>query len=463
MATEQTETTPPIGEDTKAQTPNRTSMAGAIQIFMESAKIYPGTYRTYRRMRSNPTIALARAAAMSPVRAAKWGVQSEEGVPDEWKTEIHEALKPLWSELIRNMLYGLDYGFQGFEKVFEIKNGMVQYCKLKPLLIDITDILIDKDNGDFAGFRQGKVILPADKSVIFTNDGEAGNLHGRSRDENCRKEWSRWDDLGAKSSQYVNKAAGVIPMIEYPEGMSFDGSGTETDNSKIAKQMLAELGQGHGVYMPNTMQQFANDLMRSGVDISQLKAWHISFLETKGQHGAEIVSMMRHLESLMMRGWLVPERSVLEGQHGTKSESEVHATLGLVVSYLLLLDMVDVINDQVVNPLLRFNHGIEAEGKVYVVPEELGSDEQVFFRELLKQVFAHPNNLDLFLSVLNVDSLLDIAGLPKSDMADISKAAAEAADRTASLGDMPPAATTALSGIYASLAAGRIGRGLTLE
>jgi len=447
---------PKTGEETKAQTASSTNniihqAVGGQPVHMPGVATQPGTYKTYRRMISNPTIALARAASTAPVRAAKWGVQSEEGVPEEWKNEIQEAMKPLYPQLIKDMLRSLDYGWAGFEKVFEIRKGLVTYSKIKALLVDITDIQIDKNTGDFAGFRQGKVEIDADKSVIFTHDGEAGNLHGRSRNENCRPEWSQWNHALGKSGQYITKAAGVIPMIEYPEGVSNDANGKEVDNAVHAATMLRELGMGHGIYMPNTLAKFAEDLARSGVDISQLKSWLISFLETKGRHGQEIVEMMGHLESLMMRGWLVPERSALEGKHGTKAESEVHADLALVVSYLLLLDITDAINRQIVDPLLQYNHGLEAKGSVFIVPEELGSDEQIFFRDLLKQVFANPQNLDLFLNVLNVDALLDIAGLPKSDTGDISRIAEDA---STSIDDRatPEAAAMALSRMYAKVA-----------
>jgi len=455
---EDNKTTAPEGEKTKAQ-----SKAGSMAIFLPGAKIWPGTYKIYRRMRSNPTIALARAAAGAPVRAAKWGVQGTEDTPDEWKAEIHEALKPLWSQLIKDMLRALDYGYAGFEKVFVIdKSGLVTYEKLKALLVDITKILVDKDTGDFQGFKQESVELNPDKSVIYTYDGEAGDLYGRSRNENCRQEWSQYEDLLKKSGQYVSKAAGVIPMIEYPEGKSFNASGVETDNADLAKQMLQNLGLGNGVYMPDTLAQYAQDLARSGVDISQLRAWKIDFLETAGQHGNEITEMMRHMESLMMRGWLVPERTATEGQHGTLAESETHAGLSLTISYLVLLEIVAVINQQIIDPLLVYNHGEDAAGSVFVVPEELGSDEQVFFRKLLTTILSNPQNLDLFLTVLDLDNLLDVAGLPKSDLADIGKAADDAAARADQSG-LSPSAMGIVHGIYGAIASRRMGRGLTLE
>jgi len=430
---------------------------GSSPIIMPGARTRPGTFKVYRRMQANPTIALARMAAMAPIRAAKWGVESVEGTPEEWKIEIEQAMTPLWSQYVKDALRALDYGFAGFEKVFELRDNLVQYQKVKPLLVDITDIMEDKETGAFAGFKQKGIVIDEDKSVLYTYDGEAGSLYGRSRNENCRAEWSKWDDAAKKSSQYTTKAAGVIPLIMYPEGQSNDATGTAVDNAEHAAKMLGQLGQGNGVYMPMLYMAWAEDALRAGVDVTQLMQWQISFIETKGQHGKEIIELMRHWESLLMRGWLVPERTATEGQHGTKAESEVHAGLSLTISDLDLQDIVDVANKQLVNPLLEFNHGQEAKDSVFIKPEKLGSDEQVFFRQLLKEVFAHPQNLDLFLNVLNVSALLDVAGLPKSDAIDIERAAAEAAEAARVSGGLPASAMSAVEGLYASILDKRIG------
>lgn len=433
------------------------SAIGSSPIIMPGARTQPGTFDIYRRMQANPTIALARMVAMAPIRAAKWGVESEEGTPEEWVVEIKEAIKPLWTQYVKDAVRALDYGFAGFEKVFELRDSIVSYSKIKPLLVDITEIMEDKETGSFAGFKQRDAVIDEAKSVLFTYNGEAGSLYGRSRHENCRAEWSKWDDAAKKSSQYTTKAAGVIPLIMYPEGQSNDATGTAVDNAEHAAKMLGQLGQGNGVYMPMLYMAWAEDALRQGVDVTKLMQWQISFIETKGQHGKEIIELMQHWESLMMRGWLVPERAAIEGQHGTKAESEVHAGLSLTISDLDLQDIVTVANQQLVNPLLIFNHGREAKDTVYITSEKLGSDEQVFFRQLLKEVFAHPQNLDLFLNVLNVSALLDVAGLPKSDAIDIERAAAEAAEAARTSSGLPASAMSALSGLYSSIIDKRLG------
>lgn len=387
-------------------------MAGFIQA--HSAPRPPaGSFETYRAMRGNPTVALARIAATAPVRAAEWTLQADADAPAERVEFIRSQLQALWPMLVKDILYALDYGFQAFEKVFELQGGRLVYRKIKPLAPQRTEILVDEATGAFAGLRQGDVVLPAEKCFLFTYDGEAGNFYGRSRHENIREHaWAPWMDLSAKRGQYFRKVAGVVPVIEYPEGTSQDESGATRSNFDLARSVLQNLGSGKGVAMPNVFARYAGDFARGGVDLEQLKAWHISFLETSEQHGGEFTETMRHLESLMLRGWLVPERAVSEGQYGTKAEAGEHARVVLAAADLLLQDVLRHVNWYLVDPLLALNFGRESAGTVRVTRGGLTGDQQTFFRDLVSQVLSSGPNAEMLLKLINLEALLDSTGLP---------------------------------------------------
>jgi len=405
---------PKEGEETKKQTAS--DVAGLADGFMGFGQALSGTYKTYRKMRNNPTIALARMVAMAPIRTATYSVVSSDDVPEERVEFISEHLQAMWPGLIKQILYALDYGWMPFEKVWQVNSaGKLIYRKLKPLLVDKTQIMIDRETGLFTGLKQEAVELPVEKCFVFTYDGEAGDLYGRSRHENLRETvWNQWIQISERRGQYTRKVAGVTPMIEYPEGESLNEQGVKKSNFELAKAVLSKLGEGNGVCMPNTMAKFAGDLARSGIDIAALKAWHISFLETKGTHGKGFTDTLRHLESLMMRGWLVPERAATEGQYGTKAESEAQASLALVIADLTFADILQAISWYVVNPLLVYNYGQETENSIWLERGGLDPVLQAFYREIIKAVLIHPQNVDLFETWLDVDAMLDNVGLPKA-------------------------------------------------
>ena len=423
---------PVEGELTKGQ--RQTSMISMLGQAWGYGQAPAGNFDTYRRMRGNPTIAIARIAAAAPVKSANISWQGED---QEAVDFVRDNLEPIWSQLIHNILYALDYGYQPFEKVWEYdgESGLWRYRKIKPLEVTTTKIKMDKDTGAFAGLQQKGVELGPEKSFVFTYDSEAGNFYGRSRNENCREVWHNWNEVNKKVGMYVTKAAGIIPMVIYPEGRAQDESGAETENWQIARRLLASLGKGNGVAIPMQFSEIAQDLAARGVDITQLMSWQIRFLETKGQHGGEFVSLMEHYEKQMLRGWLVLERTVTEGKHGTLAEAASHAELALVIAGQLLNEIIRYVNWYLVDPLLMVNFGTDAMGSVWVEPEAMDDGTRNFTRELMLKVLSAPPNIDLLLTMLDVDALLDQTGLPKREdtSGQLSSAAQLQKDRLAEI------------------------------
>lgn len=387
-----------------------------------------GTYDTYRQMRKSPTIAIARIASMAPVRTAEWTVEAADGAPAAARDFIQTHFGKLWPRLIRDVLYALDYGWAPFEKIVEVgPDGLWRYRRIKHLAVDITERLEEED-GSFAGLKNGKAKLPAEKCFVFVNDDEAGFPHGVARHENCRVEWAAWRALLDRTGQYANKVAGVTPMVEYPEGESEDEQGAEQDNFVIAKRILAALGQGKGVTMPNVLARYAEDLARGGIDPSKLKAWQISFIESQQQHGGDLQTLLTHMEKLMVRGWLQPERAVTEARFGTKADAAVGADLALTVAELLFWDILRYANDYLVDPLLVWNWGAAAEGTVRLAPSDMDAGVRAYYREILKQVLVNPSNADLLMSMVELEKLLDVAGVPRREDADVNELAKQRAD-----------------------------------
>lgn len=380
-----------------------------------------GDIRTYRRMRNTPTIALARAIANAPIRTAAWGLESKDGTPDNIVEFVKDVLEFVWPLLIVDMLRARDYGFQAFEKVWDMNgDGRWVYKKLKGLLPEITEVVLDKEgNYNFLGIKQegmkGGVFLPIEKSLWYIYDGDIGNWYGRSWFENIRENaWWPWIETSQRFlRQYIKKVAGTIPMIHYPIGESENITGETKSNYQIATSILTHLGEGGGVAIPQELVPFADEFQRTGSKLKDLLAWQISFLETQGQHGSDFLSILKYYDALMMRGLLVPERVGTEGQHGTKAESGEHADIALTIADIEFQDIVRNINWYVVNPLLVYNFGAEFENSVWVKREGLDPDLKIFYRSIIEKVLTSATNIDLFQAWIDVNSMFDALGLPK--------------------------------------------------
>ncbi len=375
----------------------------------------PGTYATYRRMRLDPTVALARAVALGPIKAAQWSVEAEDGAPEAAVDLVARNLMPMMPDFMRDMSYGVDYGWAPFEKVWKIAGGEVRLAALKPLLVDSTEIRVSEQTGAFVGVKNLGVELGERYSFVYTHDRECGDFYGRSRHENIRETaWGPWVDTLEKVGTYVRKAAGVTVVVRYPVGAE-KINGVETDNADIAESLLRNLQRAQGITMPQILASWAQNLVDSGVRPDEVAAWKIDFLEPRADHSAGFVSLLRYYDSLKLRGWLVPERVALEGQHGTLAESSSHADVALSIAEDTLRDMGRQINTGIVDDLLAVNFGDGLRGSVRLVPQPLADDDKSFFRELMTAVVTNPAAYDTAAMILDVDAMLDATGLPKSE------------------------------------------------
>lgn len=382
----------------------------------------PGAYATYRRMRGNPTIAISRMAATAPIRSARVSVVPGPRAASSAPVTIHEAsafiesvMRPLWPTLCRDALLALDFGWKGFEKVYALDDGRLVLHKLKPLAPELTRVRVNPATGGFAGLEQRETILPPEKCFVFTHDAEDDGPYGRSRHENVRQAWSAWSDLLAKEGQYATKVAGVTPIVTYPEGSGRDRHGAERPNFELAQSVLANLGLGHGVAMPNRLANWAEDLVRGGIDVSQLAAWQIRFLEPAGQHGQDLVRQMQHKESLMLRGWLVPERAVAEGHAGTRADADAHGDLALSIAQGTLDDLLRGVNRHVIDPLLALNWGEAARGAVQLAAAPLADAGGSLARTILRDAVTSTPSAELLLRTLDLDAMIDQQGLPRRE------------------------------------------------
>lgn len=390
-----------------------------------------GTYATYRAMRANPTVAIARMAAMAPIKGVEWSIVAEEDAPPNAKALIEKMLPDdVIRQLVRDMLFAFDYGHAPFESVWE--NMVVEpeaeeddpeneqpggqfwgVKKFKPLLVDITEILIEKAHGEYAGLRQGAIDFDPPNALLYTYDGEAGDLYGRSRFENIRKVVSKWDDLLERVGVYTKKVSGVTPVIRYPVGTSKDAGGGDRDNFDIAQLMLANLGKGNGIAWPTEFAGWAQDLIRAGADPEKLHAWMISFLEPKGEHSSGFDTLLRTLDAYIVRGYLVAERSILEGQYGTKAEATAHADFVLLSAEETCDDIASCINHGAIDHVLAVNFGERCRGCVKMVPAPLADDKQAYVRELVKDLITNPISAATIARTLDIDAMLDQAAVPR--------------------------------------------------
>jgi hypothetical protein len=374
-------------------------------------------FKAVREMRKHPTVSLARQLCIAPLLSASWSIESKDDAPEGAKELIQDSIEPLRIHLLRTSLFNcIDYGFAAYEKVFKIdeKSGLVVPLKLKPLLNDKTDILIDPANGSFAGLFQSNpdVTLGIPESLLVNIDVEGTYWYGQPVMTAVQTAYDQWQVCNNAAVRYDKKIAGAHWVITYPPGTT-PVNGVEKDNFEIAKEILGRLESSGGVVVPRTLENYVDDLNKNQ------KAWEIEILSAYPTSNVTFIDRLKYLDALMVRAFGLPERAVLEGQFGTKAESEAHADFAISNMELRHKIIVQTYNWHLVNQLLRINYGPEFENSVFISVAPITDLAMQYLREIYKAVLSNANGFATESLHIDMQGLRDKLGIPSATDQDI--------------------------------------------
>lgn len=380
-------------------------------------KVLPASYATYRTLRVDPTIAMVRALAMGPIVAGEWSIEVDKGVSDDRAELISNTFLPMREPLLKSAMAGcIDYGWQPYEKVFVLdeSTGFITVAKLKPLLHDITDIVVLADTGQFFGFKQagalGDVNVPLPNALLLNLDVEGTMWYGRSRLENVRAIYNQWTIANTAASQYDKKIAGAKVLIRYPPGES-TYEGVLTPNADVAEALLQKLHSSNvGVRIPAVVAATLKQLTK---EIQDLLGWKIEILSDASPKQFSFVPRLDYLDKLKARGLFLPERSILEGKFGTKADAGEHADLAITQMELDHRTLTRLIDWHVVDHVLALNWGPEARGTVRLIAAPLAEEKVAFLREVFKAFFAKDAGFLALLDKIDIGALRDAVGVPE--------------------------------------------------
>ena len=294
---------------------------------------YEHLYKTYRDMISDPTIAFARMLCVAPLVTAGWSYEEKEGAPAGAKECVEHCLSPWRIDICKAALEGyIDYGWVGFEMVYDVKDGKAFLSKVKPLLQAQTWILVCTKTGEYLGLRQynyrnENVDLGIYDSLHVAIDVEGTNWYGRPLLENARAIAKQWDQVNASANKYDTKVAGASWVVYYPVGESPYNGQLKVDNYQIAMDFLGALQANGRLAVPMTIAKWQTDMNVS----DENAGWKIELISDKGAGTVGFVERQKYLDALKVRAFGMPERAVLEGQYGTKADATAHADFAITV------------------------------------------------------------------------------------------------------------------------------------
>ena len=372
-------------------------------------------YRLVREMADHPTIKLARYLCIAPALASDWSVSIADGLDPAVQELVKEQIFPHKAQFLERALLGMvDFGWAPFEFVW---NGY-DLDRIKPLLHDITTILVDAKTGDLAGLKQeqqgasalglkDEVIIDTPKAVVVAQGVEGTNWYGKADSDAAIHYYKRWKEVDVTAARHDEKVAGAHWIIHFPVGTSRI-NGEEIDNGEIAKKLLASLVASGGVTIPTSVSAHLHDMEGD----KSARAWEIELIESSSAAASAYETRLKYIDSAMVRAYLQPERTLTEGKNGTKAESSVHQSVALtMVQHRHAIALQQLVR-QAVNPLVEAHFGPDYINKVLIESESLDSDKQQFVREVYKAILDRPDGSLLEIPEIDMGQLRDVVGIP---------------------------------------------------
>ena len=386
-----------------------------------SGKYGPIDPRKIRDMRRDSVISLIRTMLFAGVLSGEWSVETTEPddnnmldqvVLDEIKNFVKDQMENVRLHLLRTAVNGcFDFGWQGYEKVFELDTERLLFTlkKLKPLLQDLTTIVSDEADGSFNGFKNGEVKLMLEECLLLNFDVEGTMWEGQSQIELAEEYFDEKKISRMSATRYDKKMSGSQWVVKYPVGTTpIPGTDESKPNHLIADDILDAIEGSGMIAIPQA---------RSPLTTAENKgqnAWEIELIDASGAV-VQFTERFNYHDKCIARvlGW--PERSILEGQFGTKAEAEAHGDFVVTMIEYRHDGLVEQINWHLVNQLIRVNWGEQYENAAWLKAAKLNDNAKTFLRDLYWKILENPDGFMIEFDHLDIDSIAQSLGVPRRE------------------------------------------------
>lgn len=367
------------------------------------------TYAKLRKMRKDPVVALVRFMFFAGIYSGQWSYEKQsEEVPDEAVDYVKRQFEPIRRHFLSTASLGcFDFGWQPFEKVIEpnVSQYEMSLKKLKPLLQDDTEILTAEETGQFNGLRQGNIDIPLEKALLCHFDVEGTAWEGNSTLANVEGPYDTTQGVLGAAQRYDQKIAGAHWVVRYPIGVT-PLNGVDTPNDQIAQKILASLQASGMIAIP-----LGKDIFQD-LPTDQKGSWDIELITAQGV-SVDFNARFEYLDKAKCRALGFPERTLMEGVHGTKAEAEAHQDFVVTLIEYRHACLLELLNWHAVNQLLKLTFGEGAENAVMIKASPLNDTSKGILRNVYDKILSSPDGLLQELDAIDLEAMADTLGIPR--------------------------------------------------
>ena len=202
--------------------------------------------------------------------------------------------------------------------------------------------------------------LPRNKVILYSHRKEFGNFYGTSVLKPAYKNWFIKDQMLKAWAHCMERYATPIAIgtVDEPNAMIMDDQGNSMTNREFMEKLLGQL--------------------QSGSAIAKGKDSDITLHQVGRNLGQDFNDMIIYLNKMIYRAMLLPYLVADAGQAGSYALGQTHFDLFTIYLEFLLSDLVSVLIQQLVRPLLEINFGPMGDYGTWQVESFKEDDKQTF-------------------------------------------------------------------------------------
>ena len=321
------------------------------------------TTTTYTQMITDPTIKLGLSSIKSPVISTARSFVCED---DDILEFMNTFILPQISDLVKNLLGALDYGFSVCEMVWDDCefNNKAYFIPRTFVHADPEYVQLYMEDGEYAGFTfQSVVEVPASASVLASWNMLYNNLYGQSILKSSYQSWRTLQFITLQADRHFEQQGSPMLLVYYPDNKDTDGN---FENKEEALSIARNVNSSGYAVLPQSVDDEGN----------VTKLWSVEYL-TGDTEGDNFLSYIDALQTFMLRGLIIPDGSLTRGGASTGSYAERSEAIELMAVMLQnIADWVDgIIQEQVIDRVMKINFGMDVPCTLVSVPVEKSTVE----------------------------------------------------------------------------------------
>lgn len=386
---------PSLGSILK-QLSSSTKVQGSVEEYVGVFNPRKIGVETYDLMRCDPDLAFGLAILRAPLINLPYSVECEDATV---KAFLEAELDEWYRQLATAMSLALPFGWLAAEKVWEAGPKTItitdqaagtsttktlpmawSFRKFKALAHRTVNLLVDPEKDEWAGIeqvggREGRKPVPVgpEKSVLwsFRKEEVFGRLTGFPVLKQSYEPWWWSAAMNLFANRYFERRADPS-WKAFCDALVKDGSGKDVDGFEfVITQLLALKGGGVAAF-PNKRDARGNRLFDAE-------------LVADDKRGDMFQERIAWLSTQKLRSLWITDKAGTSDGTGSLAMAEVHAdTLSMMLEAIVSEWLGDVLNPQIIRPLVLYNFGPQVLEQTK--PRVISSGLSASTRDLLSKV-----------------------------------------------------------------------------